>query len=48
VRDGEGELIAMSPRGYKDAKETEVAIDELRAVVAKAKVKVVEKDKDKD
>jgi hypothetical protein len=43
VRDSEGKLLAMSPRGFETVKEAEAAIDELRAVVAKAKVHVKEK-----
>jgi hypothetical protein len=48
VRDGEGKLLAMSgPGGFASPKEAEAAIDELREVVAKAKVHVKDKDKDK-
>jgi hypothetical protein len=45
VRDSEGKLLAMSgPGGFATAKDTETAIDELKEVVAKAKV-VVKDDK---
>jgi uncharacterized protein YegP (UPF0339 family) len=44
VRDGEGKLLAMSgPGGFASAKEAEEAIDQMKGVVARAKVSVVDK-----
>jgi hypothetical protein len=44
VRDGDGKLLAMSgPGGFATAKDAEAAVEQLKAVVEKAKVSVVEK-----
>jgi hypothetical protein len=49
VRDSEGKLLAMSsPGGFATAKDAQAAIDQLKAVIAKAKVTTLKKeDKDK-
>lgn len=44
VRDADGKLLAMSgPGGFATTKDAEAAIDQLKEVVAKAKVTAVEK-----
>jgi hypothetical protein len=49
VRDADGKLLAMSgPGGFASVKEAQDSIDELRAIVASAKVANVGKKKDKD
>ena len=48
VRDGDDKLLAMSgPGGFATVKDAQEAIDELKAIVAKAKVVVLKKDKAK-
>ena len=44
VRDGDGKLLAMSgPGGFATVKDAEDAIDQLKEVVARAKVSPVDK-----
>lgn len=46
VRNGEGKLLAMSsPTGFASAKDAQKAIEELKDVLAKAKVTMAEKKK---